>query len=157
VAEHYFALSRKEQGEVLEQAREATGRPAHLLEKDAWVVWTLGTLFESSLATDLTFKGGTSLSKAYKIIDRFSEDLDLTYDIRKLIADLTGGEECLPSNRSQASKWTKAVRDRLPWWIAAEVQPVLQRGLKRAKLDAQLELAGTDQDKLLRHYPAVRR
>lgn len=157
MAEHYFALSRKEQGEVLEQAREATGRPAHLLEKDAWVVWTLGTLFESSLATDLTFKGGTSLSKAYKIIDRFSEDLDLTYDIRKLIADLTGGEEFLPSNRSQASKWTKAVRDRLPWWIAAEVQPILQRALKRAKLDAQLELPGTDQDKLLLHYPAVRR
>jgi predicted nucleotidyltransferase component of viral defense system len=37
----------------------------------------------------LSFKGGTSLSKAYKIIERFSEDIDLTYDIRKLIADLT--------------------------------------------------------------------
>jgi len=36
--------------------------------------WPLGALFESALAADLTFKGGTSLSKAYKIIDRFSED-----------------------------------------------------------------------------------
>ena len=48
-------------------------------------MWTLRALFESPLSADLTFKGGTSLSKAYKIIDRFSEDIDLTYDIRKLI------------------------------------------------------------------------
>lgn len=156
MAEHYFALSREDQGEVLEQAREKTGRPTHLLEKDVWVVWTLDALFESALAADLTFKGGTSLSKAYRIIDRFSEDLDLTYDIRKLIADLTGGEESLPANRSQASKWTKAVRDRLPDWITREVQPVLQKALELARLDAKLEIAGADRDKLLLYYPAVK-
>jgi hypothetical protein len=156
VAEHYFALSKEDQGEVLEQAREKTGRPTHLLEKDVWVVWTLSSLFESTLAADLTFKGGTSLSKAYKIIDRFSEDLDLTYDIRKLIADLTGGEEFLPASRSQAGKWSRAVRDRLPEWIASEVQPILQKTLELAKLDAKLEVAGAEHDKLLLHYPAVK-
>lgn len=156
MAEHYFALSKEDQGEVLEQAREKTGRPTHLLEKDVWVVWTLGALFESALAADLTFKGGTSLSKAYKIIDRFSEDLDLTCDIRKLIPDLTGGEQFLPASRSQAGKWTKAVRDRLPEWIAGEVQPLLQKALELAKLDAKLEIAGAEHDKLLLHYPAVK-
>lgn len=105
---------------------------------------------------DLTFKGGTSLSKAYRVIDRFSEDLDLTYDIRKLIADLTRGEEFLPSSRSEASKWTKAVRDRLPDWIASSVQPVIQDALERAELGAKLEVAGADKDKLLLHYPAVK-
>ncbi len=157
MAEHYFSLGKADQGEVLEQARERTGRPTHLLEKDVWVVWTLGALFDSALAADLTFKGGTSLSKAFKIIDRFSEDLDLTYDIRKLIADLTGAEEFLPANRSQASKWTKAVRDRLPVWIEGEVQPVLQQALKQARLDATLEIAGVERDKLLLRYPAVKR
>jgi hypothetical protein len=156
VAEHYFALTKEDQGEALEQAREKTGRPAHLLEKDVWVVWTLGALFESAVAADLTFKGGTSLSKAYKIIDRFSEDLDLTYDIRKLIADFTGEEEFLPANRSQADKWTKAVRDRLPDWVAAEMQPILQKALELAQLDAKLEIAGAERDKLLLHYPAVK-
>ncbi|HRH18064.1 MAG TPA: nucleotidyl transferase AbiEii/AbiGii toxin family protein [Aquabacterium sp.] len=156
MAEGYFSLSKQDQGEVLEQAREKTGRPTHLLEKDVWVVWTLGALFDSALAADLTFKGGTSLSKAYKVIDRFSEDLDLTYDIRKLIADLTGGEEFLPANRSQAGKWTKAVRDRLPDWITGEVQPILQKALALAKVDAKLEIAGTERDKLLLHYPAVK-
>lgn len=156
MAEHYFDLSREDQDEVLEQGREMTGRPTHLLEKDVWVVWTLGTLFNSALAADLTFKGGTSLSKAYKIIDRFSEDLDLTYDIRKLIADLTGGEAFLPASRNQAGKWTKAVRDRLPDWVAGEVRPILQKALELAKLDAQLEIAGAEHDKLLLHYPAVK-
>jgi hypothetical protein len=156
VAEHYFALSKEDQGEVLEQARAKTGRPTHLLEKDVWVVWTLGALFKSPLAADLTFKGGTSLSKAYKIIDRFSEDVDLTYDIRKLIADLTGGEEFLAANRSQASKWTKAVRDRLPGWIASEVQPRLEAALEREQLAATLEIGDPEHDKLLLRYPAIK-
>ena len=50
MAEGYFSLSKQDQGEVLEQAREKTGRPTHLLEKDVWVVWTLGALFDSALA-----------------------------------------------------------------------------------------------------------
>ena len=78
------------------------------------------------------------------------------YDIRKLIADLTGGEEFLPTNRSQASKWTKAVRDRLPEWIASHVQPLLQAALDRAQLEARLEIAGAEKDKLLLHYPAIK-
>lgn len=157
MAEPYFSLSDEDRAEVLELGRERTGRPAHLLEKDVWVVWTLGALFGSPVGADLTFKGGTSLSKAYRIIDRFSEDLDLTYDIRRLIADLTGGEEFLPTSRSQASKWTRAVRDRLPDWIAHTVQPVIQAALDQASLDAKLELSGADKDKLLLHYPAVKR
>jgi Nucleotidyl transferase AbiEii toxin, Type IV TA system len=156
VAESYLSLSREDQREVLEQARARTDRPTHLLEKDVWVVWTLGALFESPLAADLTFKGGTSLSKAYKVIDRFSEDIDLTYDIRKLINDLMSGDEFLPTNRSQANKWTKAVRDRLPGWIAADVKPVLEAALARYHLDAKLEIGGVENDKLLLHYPAIK-
>lgn len=153
----YFSLSDADRAEVLEVGRERSGRPAHLLEKDVWVVWTLGTLFGSPVGDDLTFKGGTSLSKAYGIIDRFSEDLDLTYDIRKLIADLTGGEEFLPASRSQASKWTRAVHERLPEWIVSTVQPVIREALDQAKLDARLEISGSGNDKLLLHYPSVKR
>ncbi len=157
MAEAYFALSAADRAEVLEVGRASSGRPAHLLEKDLWVVWTLDTLFRSPLSDDLTFKGGTSLSKAYRIIDRFSEDLDLTYDIRRLIPDLTGGDTFLPANRSQASKWTKAVRDRLPHWIAETVQPVLQQALDRQQLDASLAIAGAANDQLLLRYPPTKR
>ena len=55
------AITQDDQGEVLELARERNSRPTHLLEKDVWVVWTLGTLFDSPVGANLTFKGGTSL------------------------------------------------------------------------------------------------
>ncbi|MES2237846.1 nucleotidyl transferase AbiEii/AbiGii toxin family protein [Thiobacillus sp.] len=155
MAESFFALSKKDQHEALEHGRAETGRPAHLLEKDVWVVWTLRALFESPLSADLTFKGGTSLSKVYKVIDRFSEDIDLTYDIRKLIPDLIGHDGELPASRSQAGKWTQAVRRRLPEWITQNVQPVIQAALTRERLDARLELGGQENDKLFLHYPAL--
>lgn len=155
MAEYFFSLSKKDQYEALEQGRAETGRPAHLLEKDVWVVWTLRALFESPLSADLTFKGGTSLSKVYKVINRFSEDIDLTYDIRKLIPDLIGEGEALPASRSQAGKWTQAVRRRLPEWITQNVKPVIQTALTRDRLDARLKLGGQDNDKLFLHYPAL--
>jgi hypothetical protein len=108
------------------------------------------------LAADLTFKGGTSLSKAYKVIDRFSEDIDLTCDIRKLINELTSDDNALPTSRSQANKWTKAVRDRLPNWIAMDVQPVLEAALARDHLDAELVIGGAENEKLLLRYPAIK-
>jgi predicted nucleotidyltransferase component of viral defense system len=50
-----------------------------MVEKDFWVCWLLGLLFaDSDLAPHLVFKGGTSLSKVYGVIDRFSEDIDLS-------------------------------------------------------------------------------
>lgn len=153
MTEYFFDLSQEDRREALEYAREQTGRPAHLLEKDVWVVWTLRALFDSPLAADLTFKGGTSLSKVYKVIDRFSEDIDLTYDIRKLIPNLIGEGDELPASRSQASKWTKAVRRRLPDWIRENVQPVIQAALERDGLGAQVDLGGEAGDTLLLRYP----
>lgn len=153
--ESFFELRQKDQREALEYARAETGRPAHLLEKDIWVVWALRTLFEAPIGIDLTFKGGTSLSKVYKVIDRFSEDIDLTYDIRKLIPDLIGERGELPPSRSQAGKWTKAVRRRLPEWITTNIQPVIEAALAKESLKARLALGGKENDKLLLHYPAL--
>ena len=49
-----------------------------IVEKDFWVVWTLGKLFsDARLNKILMFKGGTSLSKVFELIGRFSEDIDL--------------------------------------------------------------------------------
>jgi len=153
--ESFFELSQKDQREALEYARAETGRPIHLLEKDIWVVWALRTLFKARVGADLTFKGGTSLSKVYKVINRFSEDIDLTYDIRKLIPDLIDGDGELPRSRSQADKWTKAVRHRLPEWITTNIQPVIETAMTKERLTVQLELGGKENDKLLLHYPAL--
>lgn len=155
MADYFFDLNSKDQREALEYGRAETGRPVHLLEKDLWVVWALRALFESPLAEHLTFKGGTTLSKVYKVINRFSEDIDLTCDIRKLIPELIGEGGDLPASRSQAAKWTQAVRHRLPDWITQNVQPAVQAALDQERLDARLELAGPDNDKLLLRYPAL--
>lgn len=156
MAEYFFDLSKNEQYEAFEFSREQIGRPAHLLEKDVWVVWTLRALFASQLADDLTFKGGTSLSKAYRVIDRFSEDIDLTYDIRKLIPELIPDGGFLPPSRSQSNKWSAAVRRALPHWITANVIPVIEKSLAEDGLEGvTLALTGKDLDTVLLTYPAL--
>lgn len=82
MADHFLKLSSEDKREVLAIASDRSKRPVHLLEKDVWVVWSLRTLYATALGKSLVFKGGTSLSKAYGAIRRFSEDVDLTYDIR---------------------------------------------------------------------------
>lgn len=154
--EHWFSLSRDDQAEALEFAAAHSGRPAHLLEKDIWVVWVLSAIYESTLANKLTFKGGTSLSKVYRIIDRFSEDVDLTYDIRELAADLLKDGNPIPDSASQEKKISSAVRHRLPGWIDVTVKPVIQAALAKAGIEATLTRAGKDDDKLILTYPAVK-
>ena len=63
--------------EFLIQASENLGIPETILDKDYWVTYILRSLSESEFKNDFIFKGGTSLSKGHKIIDRFSEDIDL--------------------------------------------------------------------------------
>ena len=154
--ESWFDLSFADQTEVLEVAAGRSGRPAHLLEKDIWVVWALAAIYDSPLGSALTFKGGTSLSKVYKVIDRFSEDIDLTYDIRELVPDLLRDGNPIPVSASQEKKITSAVRSRLPDWIKQTVKPVIEQGLVASGLQAELSLADKDSDKLIITYPATK-
>ena len=155
--ESWFELSSADQSEALEVAAGRSGRPAHLLEKDIWVVWALSAIYDSPLGNTLTFKGGTSLSKVYKVIDRFSEDIDLTYDIRELVPDLLRDGNPIPASASQEKKITSAVRSRLPQWIEQTVQPVIEQALVASGLQAALSLAGKDNDKLIIAYPATKK
>jgi hypothetical protein len=156
MADTWIGLSRQDQAEALKVAAARTGRPAHLLEKDIWVVWVLSAIYGSDLAKTLTFKGGTSLSKAFGIIDRFSEDVDLTYDIRELVPDLLRDGNPIPNSASQEKKITSAVRSRLPVWIDEAVKPVIQAALDSAGLTASLTIAGKDNEKLMIDYPALK-
>jgi Nucleotidyl transferase AbiEii toxin, Type IV TA system len=67
-----------EQAVYFDEAAARRGLNAAILEKDFWVSWVLGLLFQSPFAKELVFKGGTSLSKVFGILDRFSEDIDLS-------------------------------------------------------------------------------
>lgn len=65
---------------VLDQLSNIMGLPAFVIEKDWWVCIVLKAVFATKYAESIIFKGGTSLSKAYQLIDRFSEDIDLIID-----------------------------------------------------------------------------
>lgn len=77
---NYFQLSREQQQMVLTQAANKTGLPVQAVEKDLWVTVVLQMVFTLPIAKHLVFKGGTSLSKVWKVIKRFSEDIDVAID-----------------------------------------------------------------------------
>jgi len=156
MAESWFSLSRTDQAEALEVAAAQTGRPPHLLEKDIWVVWTLSAIYKSHLSKKLTFKGGTSLSKVYQIIDRFSEDIDLTYDIREVVPDLLQEGNPIPTTSSQAKKITDKVRARLPDWVESQIKPILISALQSDGLEARLTLDGIENEKLVLSYQPIK-
>lgn len=79
-------LSEQERNELFTLTAQQRGMGSiAIVEKDFWVCWTLKQLFEHPKLTKLLiFKGGTSLSKVYGLIDRFSEDIDLVLDWREV-------------------------------------------------------------------------
>ena len=149
----FFALSAEDRREALAVAADASGRPIHLLEKDVWVVWALHELFDSAHGKHLVFKGGTSLSKGYGVIRRFSEDVDLTYDIREIAGDLIGeSKSILPSSKSQGKKWTDEIRERLPKLVSGKIAPQLAESLPSQGLPAKASAVG---EKIFLEYDAL--
>ena len=139
-----------------------SGTRDYLLEKDIWIVEVLRTLFEAPFSSALVFKGGTSLSKAWGVLDRFSEDVDVTHSIRAIAPDLVrgAGPEALPPTRSQEQKWTKAIRSRLSAWIHEVAAPTLAEGVARTGAAARVRVEGNrvhaDYDPIFDGYGAVR-
>ena len=133
-----------------------SGKHAHHLEKDVWVVYTLRALWDSSFGASLTFKGGTALSKVHRAIRRFSEDLDVTYDIRSFAPDLVAGsgDEALPPNRSQEKKWTREIRRRLADWTATWALPQLT--VKLSEVDSSIRLYAEEDRLKVRYEPLFR-
>lgn len=78
-------LTATERRELFRESAARRGMSPAVIEKDFWVCWVLKQLFaEPGLKDKMVFKGGTSLSKVFGLIDRFSEDIDLVLDWRLL-------------------------------------------------------------------------
>ncbi len=78
--EEWFKLSEEDRRIAINQVSSETGLLPVAVEKDLWVMIALQAIFSTEIAKHLVFKGGTSLSKAWGIIERFSEDIDLAID-----------------------------------------------------------------------------
>ena len=139
-----------EKKEIFEKLTDQLKQPAVATEKDWWVVQTLRLIFEMDCADSLVFKGGTSLSKAWGLIERFSEDIDLALD-RKFL-----GFEGELSNQ-QIKKLRKASFK----YITEEFYPALKAKFEDAGLsDLEIKIAETtesDQDPRIIeiYYPSV--
>lgn len=85
---NYFSLNPAQQRQVIEQTAAKLNLPVQAVEKDLWVTAILQVLFTLPCAHGLVFKGGTSISKVWNAINRFSEDIDLAID--RSLFDLDG-------------------------------------------------------------------
>src|SRR5690242_7388231 len=92
MSDFFFKLDTDERREVIQRAAVESGMPEDVLEKDVWLVWTLQRLFAIPDVPDMAFKGGTALSKVFGAIERFSEDVDVSVDYRKLMPELADAD-----------------------------------------------------------------
>ncbi|MBF0523145.1 MAG: nucleotidyl transferase AbiEii/AbiGii toxin family protein [Candidatus Omnitrophica bacterium] len=116
------ALSHDKRRELFQEASAKRGMSEAIMEKDFWVCWTLLHLFEHpELSSKILFKGGTSLSKAFHLIDRFSEDIDLVLDWTLLTdedpnADRSRKQQKL-FNEDLIQKSQTYIRDFVKGWV----------------------------------------
>lgn len=76
----WISIPGKRRLALLEEASSRSGLPLKSIEKDWWVTVALKAVFATPHAAGILFKGGTSLSKGWGLIERFSEDVDLAID-----------------------------------------------------------------------------
>lgn len=106
----------------VEQAAARRNVSPVMLEKDFWVCWTLAVLFESRFGDVLVFKGGTSLSKVFAVIDRFSEDIDLS-----LAPAFLGLAATEPPSRTQADQWMKKAEAACATAVNDQLRPEMEK------------------------------
>jgi len=125
----FLHLSTEERKEILQTAAAQLGQQATVLEKDVWVCWSLQTLFSMQDAQPMAFKGGTSLSKVYNVINRFSEDVDVTIDYRSFDDDFDPFAE--GASRTSIRKYSDRLKDHVNQYANNTVVPHIKSQLLR--------------------------
>ena len=146
----FLQLHKEEKLLIFEQIRTKTGLPIQAIEKDWWLTQTLGLIFTLDCAPHIVFKGGTSLSKAWNAIERFSEDIDLALDRRYLGFDTE-------MSKTQVSKLRKASFQFISTVFFAQLKAKFE---KAGFTDLKIQLApikDTHQDPLIIeiYYPEL--
>jgi len=124
----YFRLKANDQRDIIGTASSITGRAENVIEKDIWLCLVLRELFAMPNAKPMAFKGGTSLSKVYSVINRFSEDVDVTIDYRSFSPDAQLDHLALTSNRIK-DQLTETLRSEVKDYVHGVVAPYLETQL----------------------------
>lgn len=151
----FLDLAQDERKLFVEQAAIQRSVSPVVLEKDFWVCWLLGVLFTSEFAGSLVFKGGTSLSKVFGVIARFSEDIDLSLAPEFLKLPEAG------KSRTQANKWMTKAEEKCAEAVRDQIAPALERAVEAVLEKRQggwfefLTDPNTNSPVLLFHYPSA--
>ena len=117
-------LPPEDRSQLIRETAERMGLNPSAVEKDFWVVWVLGRLFTSDLLADkILFKGGTSLSKVFGLIKRFSEDIDLILDWNEVVSENPN----LDRSKNKQDQFNKAVPKQSRLYIEKIFLPEVQR------------------------------
>lgn len=145
----YVTLSPEAQKGLIEASALQMKVDPVIIEKDLWVVFTLQALFDRihdyNAYQALTFKGGTSLSKAYQIIERFSEDIDITID-RKFLGLQVSDEELKALSRKQRDKALTELNYRGHKFIETHILPYLKAKLSSLVSTEAIEIKFNTED-----------
>lgn len=142
--------SENERRDIFRAAAQAMRVHEAIIEKDFWVCWALDYLFQDSPWKDtMAFKGGTSLSKAFGAIERFSEDIDLILEWRLL--GYSADEPWHVRSATKQDIFGKEANRRAAEFLARELAPTLGRDLS-ARAGVAVEARADGQEILIR-YP----
>lgn len=152
--ESFLHLSQGEQSQIYRALGPQLSRTPVVLEKDVWVCWVLQALFTMPGRLPMAFKGGTSLSKVFGAIARFSEDVDITLDYRGL--DSNFDPFAAGVSKNQLRKFSESLKSFVREHAHDVVAPHFQKMLAAEFEAASTRLEISDDGEQLRvHYPTV--
>jgi hypothetical protein len=125
----FLELPAAERKVYIDEAAARRGLASVIVEKDFWVCWLLGILFQSSFRDAIVFKGGTSLSKVFGVINRFSEDIDLS--LAPAFLGLDEPDAMAALSKGQASKWMERAETKCTAVVRDALAPEISAGLER--------------------------
>lgn len=150
-------LPAEERRDIFNEAAARLGIRPTITEKDFWVCFILKLLFgKSRFGKSLVFKGGTSLSKAYGLIERFSEDIDLVLDWQ-LIGFGTGLKNPMQNfgSKTKQDQFNKEINRLAAAYISETLAPELDDLLRQENIGLSAAVDPDDPHVVNIHYPAA--
>jgi hypothetical protein len=149
-------LSTSDRRDLFNEAASKRALAPIIIEKDFWVCQVLKILFQSPLKESLVFKGGTSLSKVYGLIDRFSEDIDLVLDW-KLFGYGEGAKDPMRNfdSNTRQDKFNKEINRSAAEYIQKTLQPQIDSLVREPAIGLTASLDPNDPHTINVHYPAA--
>jgi hypothetical protein len=157
--QRFLMLSVDDRRDVFEAAAESLDTRATYIEKDFWVSVILDILYNGSTQQHprILFKGGTSLSKVYGLIQRFSEDVDFTIFSEDLGFESDRDPNNLRLSKKKREKLSDEIIEKTSEYICGSLKSDLEQAIVRLSAECSIAIDTNDKDRstLLLRYPSL--